>query len=138
MIEAKQAETAAVSALLDSIFGDDVPDEGHPDAYRPDAHHPDELSAEDAASPADPISPISLVSLVAGLDGPHSALLRALAKRPTWPEGDFDALASRFGLLPASALDVLNDAALDATDEPVATIQDDIAIDPDILQELLG
>ena len=143
VIEAKQAETAAVSALLDSIFGDDVPDEGHPDAYRPDAHHPDahhpdELSAEDAASPADPISPISLVSLVAGLDGPHSALLRALAKRPTWPEGDFDALASRFGLLPASALDVLNDAALDATDEPVATIQDDIAIDPDILQELLG
>jgi hypothetical protein len=33
---------------------------------------------------------------------------------------------------------VLNDAALDATGDPVATVDGDIAIDTDVLQELLG
>jgi TerB N-terminal domain/TerB-C domain len=123
VIAAKQAESATVSALLGSIFGDD----------------PADVPAEEPSLAAGPGLPTEAqADLVTGLDAPHSALLRALAARPAWNASDFDALAAKLGLLPAGALDVLNDAALDATGDPVASIEGDITIDTDVLQELLG
>nr|WP_300011112.1 TerB N-terminal domain-containing protein [Pseudonocardia sp.] len=110
-IAAKLAETAQVSALLADIFTEDEP-----------------LAPIDERPGTDP---------VAGLDSAHSGLLRAMAARPAWSQADYVALAQQFGVLPAGALDVMNDAALEACGEPVAEGDDEIELNPEALQELL-
>lgn len=114
LVQAKLAETATVSALLHDIFAE----EPEPPAERPPEQQP--------------------VASVAGLDAAHSALLRALAASPTWSKDEFDALAGQHGLLPAGALDVLNEAALETADDLVLLGDDDLELDPDVLQELLS
>lgn len=124
-IAAKLAETAEVSALLASIFSDDDP------AAAPPATPP----------PSTPLPPAPTgppVDLVAGLDCTHSGLLRALAQRNRWSGAEFADLAAGFGVLPAGALDVLNEAGLDAAGEPVADDDgDELTINHDTVQELL-
>ncbi|MBA8924249.1 putative tellurite resistance protein B-like protein [Kutzneria viridogrisea] len=94
LIQAKIAESAAVSALLSEIFVEDEP-----------------------ARPA----PAALdVTLVAGLDAAHSTLLHRLTQQATWTRGEIDDLCAGLGLLPDGALDVLNEAAMDASGEPLA------------------
>jgi hypothetical protein len=115
VIQAKLAETATVSALLHDIF------------------------AEEQEQPPEQ-SPAKAVTLVAGLDAAHSELLRALAEHLTWSQEEFDGLASKHGLLPAGALDVLNEAALELADDPVLNegAGGDLELDNDVLQELLS
>ncbi|MFD7654754.1 TerB N-terminal domain-containing protein [Actinosynnema sp. NPDC059797] len=98
LVEAKMRESAAVAALLADVFEDEP---------------------EEAAPPA----PVVAVARVGSLDAAHSTLLRELAKRPSWNRADFDALCAETGLLPEGALDVLNEAAVEAADEPV--VEDD-------------
>lgn len=119
-IAAKLAETAEVSALLATIFTDDDPADARP----PMTHAP--APAGPAAEP------------VPGLDGAHSGLLRALAQRSRWSATEFAELAAGFGVLPAGALDVLNEAGIDAAGEPVADDDgDELTINHDTVQELL-
>ncbi|MBM7785571.1 TerB N- and C- terminal domain-containing protein [Tenggerimyces flavus] len=118
LIQAKLAETATVSALLHDIFTEEP--------------EPEQPAPQAAAPPTEP------VASVAGLDAAHSALLRALAARPTWSRDEFDGLAGQHGLLPAGALDVLNEAALETADDLVLLGDDDLELDPDVLQELLS
>ncbi|WP_433274581.1 TerB N-terminal domain-containing protein [Actinosynnema sp. CS-041913] len=99
LVEAKMRESAAVAALLADVF--DEPEESAP---RPPA-------------------PVVAVDLVGSLDAAHSTLLRELATRSSWSRADFDALCAEAGLLPEGALDVLNEAAVEAADEPV--VEDD-------------
>ncbi|WP_051773247.1 tellurite resistance TerB family protein [Saccharothrix sp. NRRL B-16314] len=100
LVEAKMRESAAVAALLADVFDDDP---------------------EEAAPP--PLAPVVAVDLVGSLDASHSTLLRELATRPSWSRADFDALCAGVRLLPEGALDVLNEAAVEAADEPV--VEDD-------------
>lgn len=119
-IAAKLAETAEVSALLATIFTDDDPVE----------------VPTPTAPPTVPAGPT--VEVVAGLDGAHSGLLRALAQRDRWSAAEFADLAARFGVLPAGAMDVLNEAGIDAAGEPVADDDgDELTINHDSVQELL-
>ncbi len=139
-IEAKRAETAAVSALLHDIFADGA-DAAETTTSADTAETTTRADhAVDPGGRTNPTGPAGShqAEPVAGLDPPHSALLRALAERPAWPQEEFEALATRLGLLPAGALDVLNEAALDATDDPVVTGEGDLEIDTDVLQELLS
>ncbi|MFD9705261.1 TerB N-terminal domain-containing protein [Lentzea sp. NPDC059081] len=100
LVEAKMRESAAVAALLADVFNDE----------------PDEPAPQPPAS-------VAAVDLVGPLDAAHSTLLRKLAVHPSWSRADFDALCAEAALLPEGALDVLNEAAVEATDEPV--VEDD-------------
>jgi len=110
-IAAKLAETAAVSALLGSIFTEEDP----------------------VPAPATKQAPIASI---AGLDGAHSGLLRTLADRSSWSRAEFEAECALLGLLPDGALDMLNEAAYDAVGDPVTVGEDPITIDLDVAQEM--
>lgn len=115
-IEAKFAETAEVSALLTDIFTDDDPHEGQlggdADVVQPGPHGSD--------LPADPLGDAggALSSSIAGLDVAHSRLVRILATQDTWSMPDLEEHAAALGLMPAGAVDRINEACLDAVDEP--------------------
>ena len=115
-ISRKLAESAAGATLLAAIFDEDGPAQG-PDgpAQGPDGPEP-----------------------VAGLDPAHSALLRALAARPSWTREEFAVLAGAQGVLPDGALDLLNEIAIDVAGAPVIECGVTLAVDDDVLQELLG
>ena len=113
LVRAKLAETAAVSALLGSIFADD-----------------DQTPSPRPTCTADGPT-------IEGLDGPHSALLRALAARGSWSRGEFEAECAGFALLPDGALDTLNEAAYDAVGDPFADGDDPIEINRAVAQEML-
>ncbi|MEU4476484.1 TerB N-terminal domain-containing protein [Micromonospora sp. NPDC023966] len=124
VIAAKLAETAAVSALLSTIFTDEEGPAPQP-AAMPAARH-DEPKAEPTTQ-----------ALIPGLDAVHSELLRSLAAHPTWTRAAYEDLAERHGVMPAGALDLLNEVAMDAAGEPVAEGDDDVVINDYALQELL-
>jgi uncharacterized tellurite resistance protein B-like protein len=74
---------------------------------------------------------------VAGLDVAHTALAHRLAARAAWPREDFDAVAGEQGLLPAGAIETINDAAFDVTGAPLLEGDDPVELDGDVLKELL-
>jgi tellurite resistance protein len=102
LVETKLAETAAVSALLADLFMDE---EEEP------------VAAADAAVPD--------VQRVEGLDGPHSQLARRLADRPLWTRAELEQLCAELHLMVDGALDTVNEAALDASGEPLVEDGDD-------------
>jgi tellurite resistance protein len=114
-IEAKFAETAEVSALLTDIFTDDDHHEGQPGgvsaATQPGRHAAD-LPAE-ASLDAEAEEPS-----IAGLDLAHSRLVRILATQDNWSMPELEEHAAALGLMPAGALDRINEASLDAVEEP--------------------
>jgi hypothetical protein len=114
MIARKVAETAAVGTLLAEVFADDEPSA---------PQHPESDGGTD---------------LVAGLDRVHSLLLRVLAARPSWTREEFAVLAGAHGVLPDGALDLLNEAALEATGAAVVDGDATLTVDRDVLEELLG
>ena len=115
-VEAKFAETAEVSALLSDIFTDDDPHEGQfggdaavaqPGPHAVDLPADSSMDAEAEAEPG-----------IAGLDAAHSRLVRILATQDTWSMPELEEHAAALGLMPAGALDRINEACLDAVDEP--------------------
>ena len=111
------ADSAAVTTLLNTIFNNGDLLEQAPTAV------------QSVANGAD---------LIASLDPAHSALLRALATRPSWSREEFASLAAAHGVLPDGALDVLNEVAIDATGVPLIEGDDTLAVDNDVLLELLA
>jgi hypothetical protein len=101
-------ESSAAAALLTSIF------EATPDAAPSPTHD------------------------VPGLDQAHGRLLGALAVRPVWTREEFASLAVAHGVLPDGALDVLNEVAIDAVGVPVVDDGATLAVDHDVLRELLA
>jgi hypothetical protein len=133
LIQRKLNDTAAVTALLGSIFVE-LDDPGT--LWVPVASKP-VVRASNGQQPA--TAAAESVGTIAGLDVPHSALLRTLASRPRISQYEFDELATTIGLMPGGALDVLNEAALDALGDPVIE-QDgdgDLIVTTDLVQELL-
>jgi tellurite resistance protein len=74
---------------------------------------------------------------VAGLDLHHTALMQRLAARADWPREDFDAVAGEQGLLPAGAIETINEAAFAVTGAPLLEGDDPVELDGDVLKELL-
>jgi len=120
-VQAKLAESAAVSELLAGIFTDDE-----------DAR--DELDEQPLLESAEPAAALPQAGV---LDGPHAALARALAAKPSWSVTEFEALARAQGLLPDGALDVINEAALDRGGEPAFDGSDPLKVNPQALEGLL-
>lgn len=119
-IDYKIVESRAAATLLSEIF-DAVADD---DPAGPGG-------GRVAAGPAD-------AEQIATLDAAHSALLRALAGRASWSRAEFAELAATHGVLPDGALDMLNEAAIEATGDPVVADGGTLAVDNDVLVELLG
>jgi uncharacterized tellurite resistance protein B-like protein len=125
VIQAKMSETAAVSALLGGIFDDE---DQAPPAPGPGGQQP---GHEEPAGPGS-----GAATPVAGLDQAHSSMLHALAGRGQLDRNEFDDLAAHHGLLPDGALDTLNEAALEASDEPLIEGDETLTINAYALEEL--
>ena len=115
-VRARLAETDRVSNLLADIFADDEP----PPETVPSAPGPEpEL-------------------IVERLDGPHRQLLDALSTRSEWDRGSVEELARSLGLpFLDSALDVINETALDYCGEPVVEGEDPMALNTHAVKELI-
>jgi tellurite resistance protein len=74
---------------------------------------------------------------VGGLDGAHAALVHRLSAQPSWSRVEFDALVADVDLLPAGAMETINDAAFAMFDAPLLEGDDPIELDGDVLKELL-
>ncbi|TDC60706.1 hypothetical protein E1200_30045, partial [Actinomadura sp. GC306] len=109
LLAARIAEAAEVSALLGSVFGD---------------------------APA-PAPPPPAVAPVAGLDGPHSRLIRALKGRTQMTRAAWEDLAAVHRVMPDGAVDRLNEAAYEETGEPVIEGDDPLEINPHALEAML-
>jgi tellurite resistance protein len=134
VIQQTLRDTAAVTALLGNIFADD-----------------EEPGLERVPGTAVVVATISrsnrqatlngeAVQSLAGLDIPHSLLLRMLASRSRISQLEFDDFANTVGVMPGGALDVLNEAVLDALDEPIIEPdgEGNLIISTDLIQELLS
>jgi len=118
-IARKVTESAEVASLLTTVFDADEPAPPHPPAAGPGGR----------ADGTDQIP---------GLDRAHSLLLRVLAARHTWTREEFAVLAGAHGILPDGALDVLNEAAIETAGAPLIEGAATLAVNDDVLQELLG
>jgi hypothetical protein len=105
-----------VSALLGGIFADEP-----------------EVTSCPVATGTD-----TLVLSVAGLDSPHSTLLRLLAGRNTWTRAELEHRCAELKLLPDGAIDRLNEAAYDAAGDPLVEGEDPIDINTEVAQEMLA
>ena len=110
-VEAKLAQSAKISAILDDIFTEDEP---APQVAVPRTHETGKLSAASAG------------------------LLRRLTERSVWSRSAFDSLATELGLLPDAALDAVNEASLDHLGITVTEGDDPITVDLDAAKELLA
>lgn len=120
VIAAKVVDSNAVSALLGNIFADDD-------------DRPAPTTNKTTPPPLTDSPPT-----INGLDGPHSLLLRALAQRAEWSRAEFEALATEYHVLPDGAIDLINEAAIEATDEPLLEGDDILSVNSEILEHLLA
>lgn len=110
LIAAIKSDTQRVAGVLGGIFGDDTMDE-----------------AEPPASPS--------TSRLDGLDEKHTSLVAALIAQDHWDEDGITALCAEIGLLPAGAVEAINEWSFDHYDEALIDdyegydIAADIAID---------
>lgn len=128
VIQAKMAETAAVSALLGNIFDDEQRPELPADEQ--------ELREQTGPGPAETLP--DPAPTVAGLDSAHSLIVHALVGLEQLRWSAFKDLAALHGLLPEGAMDTLNEAALEAFDEPLIEGDGLLTVNADALQELLS
>lgn len=114
-VEVKLAQTAAVSALLSSIF---IDDDAQTHALVP------------------PTSASGMTATAIGLDGPHSSFVRAVTTRLSWSREDLEVLAASHGVLLDGALDAVNEAALMVCGDALCEGDDPIEINSETLKEL--
>jgi len=117
-----RSETAEVAAVLDGIFTEaDAEADGVPE----EVGEAEESQTGGKEPPALP-----------GLDAAHSQLVRALLERPVWGRDEFSRLAEQLGLMPAGAIESINEAAYAAFEEPLIEGDDPIELNPYALEEL--
>ena len=113
-IEAKLAETVAVSAILNSIFTEEEP-----------------------APPPVPVSEsVTSDVSIAGLDPESSAFMQVLASRLIWAREELEKLAADHNLMLDGTLDSINEASFDHFGGPFFEGDDPIEIDPEIVERL--
>ncbi len=114
MIEAKLRETAAVSALLASVFVE-----------------------ESSPPPATMLRAVDIGDCVAGLDLATSAFLRYLSTKPVWSHEELEVAAAERSLLLEGSIEAINEAAFDACEEPALEGDNPIEINVAVLSALL-
>lgn len=99
-----QAQTARVGALLSDLF------------------------AETAEAPAGPTAVADASHTLLGLDPAHTALLRSLLSQARWTRVALVRIAGELDLMLDGALEQLNEAVLDACDEPLFDGDDPVSV----------
>ena len=114
IIEAKLRETAAVSALLASVFVEESP--------------PPRETMRRAVDMGD---------CIVGLDLATSAFLRYLSAKPAWSREELEIAAAERSLLLEGSIEAINEAAFDAFEEPALEGDNPIEINAAVLSALL-
>ena len=123
MIDAIMKDTREVTDLLTSIF------EG-PTEPEPQEEDQEDAEVEEQSS--------TVADIVGGLlDPTHAELVRFLATRPNWPRSEFEEASSKLGLMPAGAIETINNAAFEHCDEPLIEGDDPLDMNEFALKELL-
>ena len=115
--------TREVSDLLTEVF------EG------PGDPEPPEVDIADT-EPADPLTMTGEIG-DGVLDAAHAELVRFLATRPTWPRHELEAFATKVGLMPAGAIETINEVAFARCDEPLIEGDTLLEVNGLALKELL-
>lgn len=71
-----------------------------------------------------------------GLDKKHSALFKTLTTKQTWTEDELSSVCQSLDILPSGAIETINDWSFDIINTTL--IENDLSIDQELLQELLG
>ena len=109
-VAAIMADTTEVSNVLYAVFADDAPEE------RPEA-----IDADDGRD------------RFAGLDARHRGLAEELLRQPSWTPQDFEKLARQFRLMPAGALETINEWAFERYDAGLIDDEGNLSVNRDIL-----
>ena len=112
------ASSAEVTGILDAVFKSDDADPV-PDTV--------DVEPEDNSPQA----------VVAGLDAAHSRFVEYLAERRFWPRADFDELATRLNLMPAGAIEVVNELAFERCGTALLDGDNPVEVDPAVVEELV-
>jgi tellurite resistance protein len=124
-VAAIRAETGEVGRVLSAIFaGDDVLVE---------AAEPVQSVHEDESASAAAIG-----DTVTGIDVIYATLVRALSERACWPRVEFDVLVESHGFMPAGAIEIINEAAFAACDEPMLEGVDPIDVNTYAFEEMMA
>jgi len=113
LIEAKKAESAAVAAILNTIFVDD------------------ELPLLSPPLPANGTT-------LAGLDAAHSAFVHRLSEQTSWNRSALEQVALDLGLMIDGALEIINESVFDKCEELLIDGDDPIEVDLEVLKEFLS
>lgn len=71
------------------------------------------------------------------LDPAHAELVRFLATRPNWPRSEFEEASNKLGLMPAGAIEAINEAAFALCDDPLIEGYDPLDMNEVALKEML-
>ncbi len=115
-IAAIQSDTAKVSEVLGSIFTDEAEQDAHPVAS----------GAEEPSSP----------DTLTGLDAAHTRIVQKLLAQDHWSEDAFDGICSAQGLMPAGALETINEWSFERHDEALIDAYDGYDIEPELAATL--
>ena len=113
-IASVMANTERVSSILGAIFQEDEPEEEMAEAMEDVGHG------------------------FTGLDARHSAFLGELLVQPHWEQDEYETLARQFQLMPAGAVETLNEWSWDHFDDRLLELEEDqgLAINQDIKAEI--
>ena len=114
-IASVMANTERVSSILEAIFGEDEPEEEMAEAMEDVVHG------------------------FTGLDARHSAFLGELLVQLHWEQDEYETLARQFQLMPAGAVETLNEWSWDHFDDRLLELEEDqgLAINQDIKAEII-
>ena len=111
-IASVMANTERVSSILGAIFQEDEPEEEMAEAMEDVGHG------------------------FAGLDARHSAFLGELLVQPHWEQDEYETLARQFQLMPAGAVETLNEWSLDHFDDLLLEEGQGFSVNQDIKAEI--
>ena len=112
-IASVMANTERVSSILGAIFEEDEPEEELAEATENVDHG------------------------FAGLDARHSAFLGELLVQSHWERDEYETLARQFQLMPAGAVETLNEWSLDQFDDLLLEVDLGISVNQDIRAEIM-
>ncbi len=114
-IASVMANTERVSSILGAIFQEDEPEEEMAETMEDVGHG------------------------FTGLDARHSAFLGELLVQPHWEQDEYETLARQFQLMPAGAVETLNEWSWDHFDDRLLELEEDqgLAINQDIKAEII-
>ncbi|MBW4659098.1 MAG: TerB N-terminal domain-containing protein [Drouetiella hepatica Uher 2000/2452] len=135
LVQSKLVESQEISELLAEIFVDEGEVLSSEAAGKSSSG---KVASGKAASGTKAQKKRKAAPEIAGLDASHSALLMALAQQPVWQREQLESIAAQYHLMLDGALEVINEAAFDRSDEPVTEGHDSIEVNTDVLREMLS